>query len=115
MKTFQDLELCQDVVRLLEATGTNITEEHMANNLYGKEDKHYFLDIDMAVLGASAEEYNLYTKRVREEYSFLSDEFYKNLRLKVSFVIFTYLSILLVAVKLYSISLIFGIKRIQSS
>lgn len=57
----------------------------MANNLYGRDDKHYFLDIDMAVLGASAEEYNQYTRKVREEYSFLSDEFYKNLRLKVSF------------------------------
>lgn len=79
----EDAQLCQDVVQLLEATGTNITEEHMANNLYGTDDKHYFLDIDMAVLGASPEEYNQYTKRVREEYSFLSDEFYKNLRLKV--------------------------------
>lgn len=59
----------------------------MANNLYGTDDKHYFLDIDMAVLGASPEEYNQYTKRVREEYSFLSDEFYKNLRLKVSLLI----------------------------
>ncbi len=80
----KDPNLCQDVVRLLEATGTNITEEHMANHLYGTDDKHYFLDIDMAVLGAPAEEYNLYTKHVREEYSFLSNEFYKNLRLKVS-------------------------------
>lgn len=81
---FKDPNLCQEVVRLLEATGTNITEEHMANNLYGTDDKHYFLDIDMVILGASAEEYSLYTKRVRDEYSFLADEFYKNLRLKVS-------------------------------
>lgn len=71
-------------MQLLEATGTNITEEHMANNLYGRDDKHYFLDIDMAILGAPSEEYNSYTKQVREEYSFLTDEFYKNLRLKVS-------------------------------
>lgn len=56
----------------------------MANNLYGREDKHYFLDIDMAILGAPSEEYNSYTRKVREEYSFLTDEFYKNLRLKVS-------------------------------
>lgn len=83
MLQFQNPTLCQDVVRLLEATGTNITEEHMANNLFGTDDKHYFLDIDMAILGSTPDEYSLYTKRVREEYSFLSNEFYKNLRLKV--------------------------------
>lgn len=55
----------------------------MAENLYGTEDKHYFLDIDMAVLGAPSDDYNLYTKRVREEYAFLSNEYFRNLRLKV--------------------------------
>lgn len=84
------MDLCESVERLLEATGTNITEEHMANNLYGNDDKHYFLDIDMAVLGTPADEYNLYTKRVREEYAFLSDEFYKNLRLKVNYFHFNF-------------------------
>lgn len=56
----------------------------MANNLYGRDDKHYFLDIDMAILGAPADEYNSHAKQVREEYSFLPDDVYKNLRLKVS-------------------------------
>jgi len=51
--------------------------------MYGSEDQHYFLDIDMAVLGSSPEHYSEYTAKVQQEYAFLPEATYRNLRLKV--------------------------------
>jgi len=51
--------------------------------MYGSEDQHYFLDIDMAVLGSSPEHYSEYTTKVQQEYAFLPETTYRNLRLKV--------------------------------
>lgn len=63
----------------------NSTEEHKTEGCYGCEDKHYFLDIDMAILGTGPLDYEKYTIHVREEYVFLDNETYKELRIKVSY------------------------------
>lgn len=53
---------------------------------FGIDDAHYFLDLDMAVLGSSPDSYAEYRERIRGEYSFLSEPMYTALRLKVSFI-----------------------------
>lgn len=42
-----------------------------------------FLDLDLSILGASEDDYNDYTKQIREEYSCYSMEEYRNGRIKV--------------------------------
>lgn len=51
---------------------------------FGNEDAHYFLDLDMAVLGSPPDSYAEYRERIRGEYSFLSEPMYTALRLKVN-------------------------------
>jgi len=76
----------------LKVGATNSTEEHKIEGCYGCEDKHYFLDVDMAILGMGPADYEKYTNHVREEYAFLDDETYKTLRVKVCY-IFVYITI----------------------
>lgn len=52
---------------------------------FGNEDAHYFLDLDMAVLGSPPDGYAEYRERIRGEYSFLSEPMYTALRLKVRY------------------------------
>ena len=40
-------------------------------------DEKYLIDIDLAILGSSREEYKLYTEQIRKEYSFVPMEAYK--------------------------------------
>lgn len=84
--------MCDHVISLLRVGATNSTEEHKTEGCYGCEDKHYFLDVDMAVLGMGPADYEKYTNHVREEYAFLDDETYKKLRVKVciSFTVMKY-------------------------
>ena len=42
-----------------------------------------FLDLDLSILGASEDNYDVYTKQIREEYSYYSVEEYRNGRIKV--------------------------------
>jgi len=70
---------------LLKVGATNSTEEHKTEGCYGCEDKHYFLDVDMAILGMGPADYEKYTNHVREEYAFLDEETYKELRIKVNY------------------------------
>lgn len=79
--------MCDNVISLLKVSATNSTEEHKTEGCYGCEDKHYFLDIDMAILGMGPADYEKYTNHVREEYAFLDDETYKELRIKVSLIL----------------------------
>ena len=46
-------------------------------------DTNIFLDADLAILGQSDENYKLYTKQIRQEYSFFSDADYKKGRVGV--------------------------------
>lgn len=63
---------------------THSTEAHKVGGAFGSEDAHYFLDLDMAVLGSPPDSYAEYRERIRGEYSFLSEPMYTALRLKVS-------------------------------
>ncbi|KAL7307978.1 hypothetical protein TKK_0000068 [Trichogramma kaykai] len=78
-----DSDLAKDTRELLEAATTNSTEAHKIDGVYGSEDAHYLLDLDMAVLGSSPDKYADYCDKIRGEYSFLSEPMYTALRLKV--------------------------------
>lgn len=71
------------VVNLMEAAATHSTDEHKTDGAFGSEDKHYFLDMDIADLGSSPEHYAECTQRIQKEYDFLPESMYKSLRLKV--------------------------------
>lgn len=70
---------------LLEAPTIHSTEEHKTEGAYGESDLHYFLDIDMAILGTSDESYKKYIEDLNSEYSFLDSSSYKILRKKAGF------------------------------
>ncbi|PSN33311.1 hypothetical protein C0J52_21231 [Blattella germanica] len=73
------------VVELLQAAATHSTDAHKNEGQYGSEDLHFFLDIDMAVLGSDPELYSEYIAKIQQEYAFLPETMYKSLRLKVSY------------------------------
>ncbi|XP_050538236.1 uncharacterized protein LOC126903787 isoform X2 [Daktulosphaira vitifoliae] len=76
-------DLCDEVISLLKVASINSTDEHKIEGCFGYDDTHYFLDIDMAVLGMSPTEYKNYINQVRKEYDFLDENSYKDLRLKI--------------------------------
>ena len=58
----------------------------MATKLHGlntDSDTNYFMDADLAILGADDDLYNLYTRQIRKEYKFYPDLLYKPGRRKV--------------------------------
>lgn len=80
----KDAELREQTCALLKVAATHSTEAHKVGGAFGGEDVHYFLDLDMAVLGSSPDNYADYRERIRGEYYFLSEPMYTALRLKVS-------------------------------
>lgn len=80
----QDAELREETCALLKVAATHSTEAHKVGGAFGTEDAHYFLDLDMAVLGSPPDGYAEYRERIRGEYSFLSEPMYTALRLKVN-------------------------------
>lgn len=78
-----DTELREEVSALLKVAATHSTDAHKVGGAFGGEDAHYFLDLDMAVLGSPPESYAEYREKIRGEYSFLSEPMYTALRLKV--------------------------------
>lgn len=79
----KNAELREETCVLLKMAATHSTEAHKVGGAFGGEDAHYFLDLDMAVLGSSPDSYAEYRERIRGEYSFLSEPMYTALRLKV--------------------------------
>jgi predicted metal-dependent HD superfamily phosphohydrolase len=67
---------------LIEATAGHCTEAHMDPKEYGSDDVHFFLDFDMAILGAERDQYEEYREAIREEYSHIDDAAYKLERAK---------------------------------
>lgn len=59
-----------------------LTKTHQVKDV-GSEDYHYFLDIDMAVLGRQEKGYKEYADQIREEYKHIPDKEYKTKRSKV--------------------------------
>src|SRR5690606_36654028 len=49
----------------------------------GNKDTSYLVDFDLAILGDTADNYKLYKKKIREEYSIYPDYLYKKGRKKV--------------------------------
>lgn len=82
---FQDSELREETCALLKVVATHSTEAHKVGGAFGSEDAHYFLDLDMAVLGSLPENYAEYRGKIRGEYAFLSEPMYTALRLKVQY------------------------------
>ncbi|KAK7790154.1 hypothetical protein R5R35_002625 [Gryllus longicercus] len=71
------------VLHLMEAASTHSTEEHKTDGAFGNEDRHYFLDLDIADLGSAPEKYSVYVAKIKKEYAFLPESMYKSLRIKV--------------------------------
>lgn len=80
----KDADFREETCALLKVAATHSTEAHKVGGAFGGEDVHYFLDLDMAVLGSSPDSYAEYRERIRGEYYFLSEPMYTALRLKVS-------------------------------
>jgi predicted metal-dependent HD superfamily phosphohydrolase len=78
-----DSTVFKATVDLIRLSATHSTDEHRNEHAYGSDDKHYFLDMDMAILGATPYEYTMYSRKIREEYSFLAETIYRQLRAKV--------------------------------
>ncbi|KAJ9601537.1 hypothetical protein L9F63_000280 [Diploptera punctata] len=79
----KESELHSTVLELLQAATTHSTDAHKTDGQYGSNDLHFFLDIDMAVLGSEPEHYLDHIAKVQQEYAFLPETIYNNLRLKV--------------------------------
>ena len=56
------------------------TKNHELNS---EKDVNYFIDADLSILGASSEDYQIYTKQIRREYDFYPDIIYNQGRQKV--------------------------------
>ena len=59
-------EWAEDVARLILATDPKRPRS-------GREDENLIIDIDLSILGASSDEYSVYQRAVRAEYSEVSD------------------------------------------
>eukprot|EP00127_Corallochytrium_limacisporum_P000183 Clim_evm44s6 gene=Clim_evmTU44s6 len=69
-------DITETTKRFIYTTITHKTPEHMDQDLFGGEDLHYFLDIDMAVLGKPKRRYMQYASQVREEYKHVPHDHY---------------------------------------
>lgn len=79
----QNIELTSKVEELIMASKVHCTEEHKLEGVYGKEDIHYFLDLDLSILGSEPTEYKEYASQICEEYNYLPTMKYNFLRSKV--------------------------------
>ncbi|XP_060596879.1 uncharacterized protein LOC132750843 [Ruditapes philippinarum] len=65
------------------ATKQHSTEVHRMPGVYGQDDLHYFLDMDMAILGTSDSSYKTYADNIRKEYIHIPELLFKEGRAKV--------------------------------
>lgn len=61
--------------------GDKSAENELENTF--EDDANLLQDLDLAILAASSEDYKRYCQLLRMEYEHMSDEDYKNMRLKV--------------------------------
>ncbi|XP_053394470.1 uncharacterized protein LOC123523487 [Mercenaria mercenaria] len=59
------------------------TEVHRTPEIFGRDDLHFFLDMDMAILGVSDSDYKKYADEIRQEYIHIPDQLFKQGRAKV--------------------------------
>ncbi|XP_013406972.1 prolyl 3-hydroxylase OGFOD1 [Lingula anatina] len=64
-------------------TKSHKTPVHATPGFYGKEDWHYLLDFDMAVLGWPDEDYEKYSDQIRQEYIHIPSEHFNSRRVQV--------------------------------
>ncbi|BES91332.1 Hypothetical protein NTJ_04140 [Nesidiocoris tenuis] len=76
-------DLVRDTLVLLECNSSCMTEEHIKEGAFGSEDKHYFLDLDMAVLGMDDVTYNQYWQSEKEENDVVPESMYNTFRTKI--------------------------------
>lgn len=76
-------DFATQVTELILLTKTHITEAHKTSEVFGNEDKHFFLDFDVSILGSDDKEYDSYAKNIQQEYNFLPVATYNTLRAKV--------------------------------
>lgn len=67
-KTQMPTEQIEKIYRYILATQTHETT--------GENDLNYFLDFDLAILGADEEIYDIYARQIKEEYSFFGSFLY---------------------------------------
>lgn len=65
------------------ATKSHKTDVQIIPGLYGTEDWHFFLDMDMAILGSPLAEYEEYSTNIRREYIHFPEEVYRKRRSRV--------------------------------
>ncbi|XP_033738418.1 uncharacterized protein LOC117325980 isoform X2 [Pecten maximus] len=60
-----------------------LTKSHSAGTGDNSGDEHYFLDMDMAVLGRPDAEYDQYASQIRAEYIHVPEELYRSKRAQI--------------------------------
>ncbi|KAG8197507.1 hypothetical protein JTE90_007245 [Oedothorax gibbosus] len=71
------------VEQLIKASKASCAEVYKSDEMFGKEDMHFFMDFDISILGYDPKEYKKFSDQIREEYSFLPKSRYNGLRIKV--------------------------------
>lgn len=73
----------QTVREWILATKRHETEVHRTPGMFGTDDIHYFLDMDMSILGVPNKEYEQYAEGIQKEYSHIPAEEFRKRRVKV--------------------------------
>ena len=74
-------EQCQDIYALIMMTANHQIDESIDSVKYS--DAAYLLDMDLSILGAPWSTYQQYAQAIRQEYSHVSDDNYRNGRIAV--------------------------------
>ncbi|KAL4235559.1 hypothetical protein ACF0H5_003955 [Mactra antiquata] len=73
----------QTVYDWIIATKKHETEVHRSPDVFGTDDIHYFLDMDMSILGVNEDDYKVYADRIRQEYIHIPEDIFKHRRAQV--------------------------------